>query len=216
MIKINSSVKNVSVIIKCYNTFHIWKATFFIACIYGRNMLFHLAKIREFNICTIVWKSTIFMRKDRIPTLVKGIPVSLLMPYGRTFINLQILNQRLQKPFSVTNNICNYCSSCKKLSLWLTWYYRNIILQRINNVVVLCTRIVLLLESLLGWWVELRTILRHLNRQGLNRITWALLTVYNLQCIISALCHLTLGHISAYNMDNTILLYKYSRMKYQY
>ena len=72
----------------------------------------------------------------------------------------------------------HYYSSC------LTWYYRNIILQRINSVVVLCTRIVLLLELLLCWWVELRTMLRHLNRRGLNGITWALLTVYNLQCII--------------------------------
>jgi hypothetical protein len=62
--------------------------------------------------------------------------------------------------------------------------YRNIILQRINSVVVLCTRIVLLLESLLWWWTELRTMLRHLNRRGLNRITWTLLTVYNLQYII--------------------------------
>ena len=77
-----------------------------------------------------------------------------------------------------------YYSSCKKLSLWLTWYYRNIILQRINSVVVLCPRIVLLLVSLLCWWAELRTMLRHLNRRGLNGITWALLTVYNLQCII--------------------------------
>jgi len=65
----------------------------------------------------------------------------------------------------------------------LTWYYRNIILQRIDSVVVLCTRIVLLLESLLCWWAELRTMLRHLNRRGLNGINWALLTVYNLQCI---------------------------------
>jgi hypothetical protein len=32
--------------------------------------------------------------------------------------------------------------------------------------------------------VELRTMLRHLNRRGLNGITWALLTVYNLQCSI--------------------------------
>jgi hypothetical protein len=66
----------------------------------------------------------------------------------------------------------------------VTWYYRNIILQRITSVVVLCTHIVLLLESLLCWWAELRTMLRHLNRRGLNGITWALLTVYNLQCII--------------------------------
>ena len=73
-----------------------------------------------------------------------------------------------------------YYSSCKKLSLQLTWYYRNIILQRINSVVVLCTRIVLLLESLLCWWAELRTMLRHLNRRGLNGITCALLTVYKL------------------------------------
>ena len=62
----------------------------------------------------------------------------------------------------------------------MTWYYRNIILQRINSIVVLCTRIVLLLESLLCWWAGLRTMLRHLNRRGLNRIIWALLTVYNL------------------------------------
>jgi hypothetical protein len=47
--------------------------------------------------------------------------------------------------------------------------YRNIILQRINSVVVLCTRIVLLLESLLWWWTELRTMLRHLNRRGSKR-----------------------------------------------
>ena len=80
--------------------------------------------------------------------------------------------------------IVYYYSSGKKLSLLLTWYYRNIILQRINSVVVLCTRIVLLVESLLCWWGELRTMLRHLNRRGLNGITWALLTVYNLQCII--------------------------------
>ena len=45
------------------------------------------------------------------------------------------------------------------------------------------SHIVLLLESLLCRWVELRTMLRHLNRRGLNGITWALLTVYNLQCI---------------------------------
>ena len=44
--------------------------------------------------------------------------------------------------------------------------------------------IVLLLESLLCWWAELRTMLRHLDRRGLNGITWALLTVYNLQRII--------------------------------
>jgi hypothetical protein len=43
---------------------------------------------------------------------------------------------------------------------------------------------VLLLESLLCWWAELRIMLRHLNRRGLNGITWALLAVYNLQCII--------------------------------
>jgi hypothetical protein len=67
----------------------------------------------------------------------------------------------------------------------LTWYYRNIILQRINSIVVLCTRIVVLLESLLCWWAEFRTMLCHLNRWGLNGITWALLTVYNLQCIIN-------------------------------
>ena len=66
----------------------------------------------------------------------------------------------------------------------MTSYYRNIILQRINSVIVLCTRIVLLLESLLCWWAELRTMLRHLNRRGLNGITSALLTVYNLQYII--------------------------------
>ena len=66
----------------------------------------------------------------------------------------------------------------------MTWYYRNIILQIIKSVLVLCTRIVLLLESLLCWWAELRTMLRHLNRWGLNGITWALLAVYNLHCII--------------------------------
>ena len=43
------------------------------------------------------------------------------------------------------------------------------------------TRIILLLESLLYWWAELRTMLRHLNMRGLNGITWALLAVYNLQ-----------------------------------
>jgi hypothetical protein len=42
-------------------------------------------------------------------------------------------------------------------------------LQRINSAVVLCTRIVLLLESLLCWWAELRTMLRHLNRRGSKR-----------------------------------------------
>jgi hypothetical protein len=47
--------------------------------------------------------------------------------------------------------------------------YRNIILQRINSVVLLSTRIVLLLESLLWWWTELRTMLRHLNRRGSKR-----------------------------------------------
>ena len=81
-------------------------------------------------------------------------------------------------------DIENYYSTCKKLSLQLAWYYRNIILQRINSIVVLCTRILLLLESLLCWWVELRTMLHHLNRRDLKGITWALLTVYNLQCII--------------------------------
>ena len=59
----------------------------------------------------------------------------------------------------------------------MTWYYRSIILQRINSIVVLCTRIVVLLESLLCWWAEFRTMLCHLNRWGLNGITWALLTV---------------------------------------
>jgi hypothetical protein len=53
-----------------------------------------------------------------------------------------------------------------------------------NLFTIIHTRIVLLLESLLCWWAELRTMLRHLNRRGLNGITWVLLTVYNLQCII--------------------------------
>ena len=103
--------------------------------------------------------------------------------FNLTSIRLKYHNTINQATY-VLLYIWYYYSSCKKLSLWLTWYYRNLILQRINSVVVLCTRIVLLLESLLCWWAELRTMLRHLNRRGLNGITWALLTVYNLQCII--------------------------------
>ena len=78
----------------------------------------------------------------------------------------------------------------------MTWYYRNIILQRINSVVVLCCRIVLLLQC---WWTELRTMLRHLNRRDLNGITWVLLTVYNLQCIIRFSLTLMLSSVVCQN-----------------
>jgi hypothetical protein len=39
--------------------------------------------------------------------------------------------------------------------------------------------------------------LRHLNRRGLNGITRALLTVYNLQCIISLSLTLMLSYVKA-------------------
>jgi hypothetical protein len=95
-----------------------------------------------------------------------------------------------------------YYSSCKKLSLWLTWYYRNIILQRINSVVVLYTRIVLLLESLLCWWAEVRTMLRHLNRPGLNGITWALLKRDHLSAFSSV--QFTMYYTFFFNVDAVV------------
>ena len=63
-----------------------------------------------------------------------------VMVFNATFNNSSVISRQRY-------NIYIYYSSCKKLSLYLTWYYRSIILQTINSVVVLCTCIVVLLES---------------------------------------------------------------------
>jgi hypothetical protein len=84
-----------------------------------------------------------------------------------------------------------------KLAIVLT----DVILQRINNVVVLCTRIVLLLESLLCWWAELRTMLRHLNRRCLNRITRVLRHVkYVENLIVKTWWHVLYNYVKTWNL----------------
>jgi hypothetical protein len=80
-------------------------------------------------------------------------------------------------------------------------YYRNIILQRINSVVVLCTRIVLFLESLLFWWAKLRTMLQY----DLSINIFIMLSV-------NFFCNISSYDILAYLTKNYIALIYYAKI----